>query len=66
MDGILTLEQYIILVRIVSFLRPFKNIELKLTLLLVLPILLGTAILILLYLYYGVITCLNSAICSIF
>jgi hypothetical protein len=66
MDGILTLEQYIILIRIISFLKPFKNIGLKLTLLLILPILLGIVILILLYFYYGVIMCSDSVICFIF
>jgi hypothetical protein len=66
MDGILTLEQYTILIRIVSFLRPFKNIRLKLTLLLALPILLGIVMLILLHLYHGAIIYLNSAIYFIF
>ena len=66
MDGILTLEQHTIFIRIISFLRPFKNIELKSTLLLASPTLLGTAILISLHLYYGVIMCSDSVIYSIF
>ncbi len=66
MDGTLIPKQYTILIRIISFLRTFKNIKLKLTLPLALPILLGTAILILLYLYYGVTMYLNSIIYSIF
>jgi hypothetical protein len=66
MDGILILEQYIILIRIVSFLRPFKNIELKSTLLLTSPTLLGIVILISLHLYYRVIMCSDSAIYFIF
>jgi hypothetical protein len=66
MDGTLTLKQYTIFIRIVSFLRPFKNIGLKLILLLVLLTLLGTVILILLHLYYRVIMYLDSAIYSIF
>jgi hypothetical protein len=41
MDGILILEKYTIFIKIASFLRPFKNIKLKLILLLTLPILLG-------------------------
>jgi hypothetical protein len=66
MDGTLILKQYTILIKIISFLRPFKNIELKLTLLLTLFILLGMVILISLYLYYGAIICLNSATYFIF
>ena len=66
MDGILTLEQYIILIRITSFLRTFKNAELKLTPLPALPTLLGTATLTLLHLYRGAITYLDSVTCSIF
>jgi hypothetical protein len=66
MDGTLTLKQYTILIRIASFLKPFKNIKLKLTLLLALPTLLGIVILILLYLCYRVIICLGSVIYFIF
>jgi hypothetical protein len=66
MDGTLTLEQYIIFIKIASFSRPFKNVGLKLTLPLASPTLLGTAILILLHLYCGVIMCLNFVIYSIF
>ncbi len=66
MDGILILEQYIIFIRIVSFLRTFENTGLKLTLPLALSILLVTVILMLLYLYCGVITYLDFAICFIF
>jgi hypothetical protein len=66
MDSTLTLKQYTILIRIASFLRPFKNIELKLTLPPASPTLLGTAILILLHFYYRVIICLDFVICSIF
>ena len=66
MDSTLTPKQYTILIKIISSSRPFKNIKLKLTLLLTSPTLLGIAILISLYLYYGVITCLNSTTCFIF
>jgi hypothetical protein len=66
MDSTLILEQYTILIKIISFLKPFKNIGLKLTLLLALPILLGMAILISLYFYYRVVICLNSTISFIF
>jgi hypothetical protein len=66
MDGTLILEQYTILTKITSFSKPFKNIGLKSTLPLVLPTLLGIMILILLHLYYRAVTCLNSAISSIF
>ena len=66
MDGTLILKQYTIFIRIVSFLKPFKNIKLKLTLPLILPTLLGIAILILLYFYCGAIICLNFVIYFIF
>jgi hypothetical protein len=66
MDGTLISEQYTILIRIISFLKPFKNIKLKLILLLALFILLSMVMLILLYLYYGAIICLNSVIYFIF
>ncbi len=66
MDSILILEQYTIFIKIVSFLRTFKNIGLKLILLLVLPILLGIVILILIYPYYRVIIYLDSIIYFIF
>ena len=66
MDSTLTLKQYIILTKIISFLRPFKNIKLKLTPPPASPTLLGMAMLILLYLYYRAIICLDSAIYSIF
>ena len=66
MDSILTLKQHTILVKIASFLRPFENIRLKLILPLVLPTLLGIAILILLYFYYRAIIYLDFIICSIF
>ena len=66
MDSTLILEQYTILIRIVSFLKTFKNIKLKLTLPLALPILLNIVMLILLYLYCGVIIYLNFVICFIF
>jgi hypothetical protein len=66
MDSTLILEQYTILIRITSFLKTFKNIKLKLTLLPTLPILLGIAILTSSYLYYGVIMYSDSAIYFIF
>ena len=66
MDSTLILKQYTIFIKIISFLKPFKNIKLKLILLLALPTLLNTVILILLHLYYGVIMCLNSIIYFIF
>ena len=66
MDSTSILEQHTILIRIISFLKTFKNIKLKLTLPLASPILLGTAILILLHLYYGAIMYLDFIICSIF
>ena len=66
MDGISILKQYTILIRIVSFLKTFKNIKLKLILPLASPILLGMATLTLLYLYYGAIIYLDFAICFIF
>jgi hypothetical protein len=66
MDGTLTLEQYTILIKIVSFLKPFKNIGLKSILLLALPMLLGMAILILLHLYCGAVTYLDFITSSIF
>jgi hypothetical protein len=62
MDGTLILEQYIILIRIISFLKTFKNTELKLTLLLALPILLGIVMSISSHLYYRVIMYLDSVI----
>ena len=66
MDGTLILEQYIILIRIASFLRTFKNTGSKSTLPPVLPMLLGTAMSILSHLYCRVIMYLDSATCSIF
>jgi hypothetical protein len=66
MDSTLILKQYTILVRITSFLKAFKNTELKLTLPLTLPTLLDTVMLILLYLYRGVIIYLNFITCFTF
>jgi hypothetical protein len=66
MDSILILEQYAILIKIISFLKPFKNIKLKSILPLALPILPNMAILILLHLYYRAIIYSDSTICSIF
>jgi hypothetical protein len=66
MDGTLILKQYTILIKIISFLKPFKNIGLKLTLPLALPTLLGMAILILLHLYCRAVICSDSAISFIF
>jgi hypothetical protein len=62
----LILKQHTILIRIISFSKSFKNIKLKLILLLALLTLLGMAILISLHLYCGVITCLDSIIYFIF
>ena len=66
MDSTSILKQHTIFIKIISFLKPFKNIGLKSTPPLALPTLLGTAILISLHLYYGVIMYLNFIICSIF
>ena len=66
MDGTLILEQHTILIRIASFLRTFKNAGLKSTPLPVLLILLGMVISTLSYLYYKVITYLDSIIYFIF
>ena len=66
MDSTSILKQHTIFIKIISFLKLFKNIGLKLTLLLALPMLLGTVILILLYFYCRVITCLNFIIYFIF
>jgi hypothetical protein len=66
MDGTLILEQYTILIRIISFLKTFKNIKLKLTLLLASPTLLSIVMLMSLHFYYRVIMYLDSVICFIF
>jgi hypothetical protein len=66
MDGILILKQHTILIRIISFLKTFKNTKLKSTPPPASPILLGIVISISLHLYYRATMYSNSVTYSIF